>query len=174
MSKALYLLLFPGVILHEFSHYIACLLVGVKVHKAKFFSFEEAYVKHSMPGLWESLFITISPFFFCNLLGIIFFIEAKNLMNYYFLISVVYYWISLSSIYFSFPSDQDAHNSLQILLDFIKKKVLIGKIFNRIFWLLISPFFVLPIMIILAIILFFNYFSFLRLFWLIFVVVAVS
>ena len=163
-----YLLFFPGVILHELSHYFACLLVGVRVFEAKFFGFGTAYVKHARPMLLQSVIITIAPFILCNLIGILAFSEAKLLLSDYFQFSILLYWLGISAVYFSFPSDQDAKNSFHSFVNFFERKILSGGIFSRLCWLVLMPFIFIPIAVILAMIVFFNYLFFLRLLWLLF------
>ena len=71
----------PGTVLHELSHYLACLLTGVKVEKLVLFSPQAAeggkytlgYLRHQTPGFWGRLLIGPAPFFgvsgvFCLLL----------------------------------------------------------------------------------------------------------
>ncbi len=45
------LLLFPGVVIHEFSHALGCLLSGAKVDEISLFSSKGSYVKHGKPKL---------------------------------------------------------------------------------------------------------------------------
>lgn len=44
-------LVFPGVIIHEVSHIIACIFTGAKIKKVKLFSKKGGYVKHKKPKL---------------------------------------------------------------------------------------------------------------------------
>ncbi len=45
------LVLFPGVVIHEFSHALGCLLSGAKVDEISLFSSKGSYVKHGKPKL---------------------------------------------------------------------------------------------------------------------------
>ena len=45
------IILFPGVIIHEFSHALGCLLSGAKVDEISLFSSKGSYVKHGKPKL---------------------------------------------------------------------------------------------------------------------------
>ena len=167
--RLLYLLFFPGVILHEFSHYLACALTGVKVFDVKFFGTKEAYVKHEKPGILQSILITIAPFFVSNFVGYLLLSEAHLLLASYFLASVVFYWIGISAVYFSFPSDADAKNSFHAFIAFSKQKLFSGSPITRFLWLPVIPLVFLPVALVLSSIIFFNYIFFLRLLWLFFV-----
>ncbi len=46
--------LFPGVIFHEMSHFIACIILGVRITETKFWGLEEAHVKHEEPSLLKT------------------------------------------------------------------------------------------------------------------------
>ena len=58
-----YLFLFPGVVLHELSHWIACHLTGAKITKAVFFSRTGGLIEHSPPrlGMIGNFLISIAP-----------------------------------------------------------------------------------------------------------------
>ncbi|GEM_PF-6113900 len=45
------LVLFPGTVIHELSHLIACLLTGAKIKKTKIFSTKGGFIKHGKPLL---------------------------------------------------------------------------------------------------------------------------
>ena len=45
------LILFPGVVIHEFSHAVGCLLSGAKLDEISLFSSKGSYVKHGKPKL---------------------------------------------------------------------------------------------------------------------------
>ena len=55
----------PGVIIHEFSHILACLLTGAKIHKISLFSREGGYVEHarSRLGFLGNAMIAMAPLF---------------------------------------------------------------------------------------------------------------
>lgn len=150
-------LLFPGVILHEFSHYLACVLVGVKVKETKFWGREEAFVCHDQPGAWQSVVITIAPFLLGNILAWGMLSMANELLDSLSLLSLVYFWLSVSLIYFSFPSRHDAKNSFDIFISFYKAKILEeGPITSRIFWLISFPALFVPLVVLLGLILLFD------------------
>ena len=45
------LLIFLGVLVHEISHALGCLITGAKVHEIGLFSARGSYVKHSQPKI---------------------------------------------------------------------------------------------------------------------------
>ncbi len=53
----------PGIIIHEFSHAIACFLTGAKVQKINLFSSQGGYVKHGSPKIpiIGKIFISFAP-----------------------------------------------------------------------------------------------------------------
>lgn len=169
--RLLHFLFFPGVALHEFSHYLACSLTGTRVFDARFYG-EDAHVRHEKPGLLSSLIITVAPFFVSNFLGFLLLNLANSLSQADFPLSMVLYWIGISAVYFSFPSDADAMNSFHAFTSFFRKKIFHGKIIERLAWLILMPFIFIPIAAALSIILFFNYIVLLRILWLVFVFAA--
>lgn len=57
------LLVFPGVLVHEFSHALGCLISGAKIDEISFFSSKGSYVKHgkSRVPLLGSFIISFAP-----------------------------------------------------------------------------------------------------------------
>ncbi len=161
-----HIFLFPGVILHEFSHYAACVLIGVRVKAAKFWSRDEAFVQHEQPTTWKAVVITVAPFLLGNWLGLEILSMANELFYSFFLISLLYFWLAISLIYFSFPSRADAENSFQSFISFYKNRILSkGPIFSRLFWLLSFPFLFIPFVLLLGLILIFDYSEAIRWIW---------
>ena len=160
------LLLFPGVILHEFSHYLACILVGVKVRDVKFWSRTEAFVAHDQPATWKSVVITASPFLIGNFLALEILSMANELFYTFSLLSLLYFWLAISFVYFSFPSRADASNSFNSFISFYKIHILEkGSIFSRLFWLLSFPFLFIPFIFLLGVILIFDSSEAMRWIW---------
>jgi hypothetical protein len=69
----------PGIIVHEFSHYLACKITGAYVTKVKWISFEGGSVTHGPPkrgGVIGQSFISMAPFIgiplFLILIGLVF------------------------------------------------------------------------------------------------------
>lgn len=50
-GKKYQFVVFPGVVVHELSHLIACLITGASIKEVKFFSSQGGYVKHGKPKL---------------------------------------------------------------------------------------------------------------------------
>lgn len=64
-GKIYYLIIFPGVVLHELSHALGCLLTGAKIYKIKFFSKSGGQVLHSRSKIpiLGSFLISLAPIF---------------------------------------------------------------------------------------------------------------
>ena len=113
---------FPGVIMHELGHQVACWLSKVAVFNVKYFQFNAkttGYVEHEKTdNPWKSLLITYGPFLLNTLAGIFFVLPMSILWAYQsrraFLpawISVVCYilgYIGVSCLANAFPSRKDA------------------------------------------------------------------
>ncbi len=109
------LLTFPGVILHELSHWVICKLFNVHVYEVKFFSLNHVGLFSTSPLGWvihekprkfiQSFLISVGPFFINSFLAsIFFFIMTKfNVLLLY-----LFFWLGLSSAVNSFPSTWDA------------------------------------------------------------------
>ena len=62
----------PGVIAHEFSHHIFCIIFKAKVIDVCYYNFKESsgYVLHDRPRhLYQNILISTAPFFFNSFLG---------------------------------------------------------------------------------------------------------
>lgn len=165
-SISLNLLFFPGMILHEFSHFVACAFLGVKVSRLKLFGVKEAFVEHAKPNAWQSVAITLAPFFLCNLLSFLLFNYANELVGAQNILSILAYWLALSLALFSFPSKQDALNAFNSFIDFYKEK-LFGKdsLLEKLIWLAAFPFLFVPLVLVLGTMLAFDYSVSLRFIW---------
>ena len=159
--------LFPGMVLHEFSHVLGCLVTGVKIHAVKWFGTEEAFVKHDKPRASAGLIISLAPFVLGNLVGFWFLQQSFGLFASRELLGIVFFWFGSSIVLLSFPSAQDASNTLQAFSDSYNQKIF-GKnsLFSKFFWLLTVPVVFVPLFALLGIFLVFNSFFFLRLGWL--------
>ena len=132
---------FPGIVFHELSHFIACLLVGVNVKEVKLFDSEEAYVMHDLPKhAWQSVIISIAPFFIGTILGLEILLFAFESVSKILLLSALLYWLGFSIILFSFPSKTDAMNTFNSVAASLKKRILKGSILSRLAWLVLLPF----------------------------------
>ena len=64
--------LMPGVIIHELSHHLFCIIFRVKVIDFCYYNFKDSsgYVLHNRPKhLYQEILISISPFFINSFLG---------------------------------------------------------------------------------------------------------
>ena len=62
----------PGVVTHELSHHIFCIIFNVKVIKVCYYNFKDSsgYVRHEKPKhLYQDILIAVAPFFLNTLLG---------------------------------------------------------------------------------------------------------
>ena len=159
-------LLLPGMVVHEFSHVAACLVTGVRIHAVKWFGTTEAFVQHDKPRASAGLIISLAPFVLGNLLGLWFLHESVLALGSNALTGALFLWVGVSTVLLSFPSQQDAANTLQAFSDSYAEK-LFGKqsLFSKLFWLLTVPFVFVPLFALLAVFLIFNEFFFLRLGW---------
>ena len=140
---------FPGVIMHELGHQVACWLSKVAVFNVKYFQFNAkttGYVEHEKTdNPWKSLLITYGPFLLNTLAGIFFVLPMSILWAYQsrraFLpawISIVCYilgYIGVSCLANAFPSRKDA----EVLFTSVVKNKDIALIIR----IIIAPFVVL-------------------------------
>jgi Putative zincin peptidase len=111
------LLTFPGVIVHEWAHKIACNLFGVAVSKVVYFKLdfklvggEAGYVQHEIPKRYiESLCISSAPLFVNTLVALACGLVAHQVhatpFPYY-----LFVWLGFSAGSHAFPSNQDMNN----------------------------------------------------------------
>ena len=62
----------PGVITHELSHHIFCIIFNVKVIKVCYYNFKDSsgYVRHERPKhLYQDILIAVAPFFLNTFFG---------------------------------------------------------------------------------------------------------
>ncbi len=136
-GKKYSLIVFPGVVIHELSHLLACILTLAKVKEVKLFSFKGGYVRHQKPKI-PIIGVPLISFFpvIGGALALIFiykvigfnlpqfslsisFIRSfqsvfvVNWQNYIFWIAI---YLSISIIMSITPSKKDMRNSLFALL----------------------------------------------------------
>ena len=161
---------FPGMILHELSHYLACIFLNVRVHRVKLFDVQSAFVVHEKPNAWKAVLITLAPFFLNTFLGLEIFGIAFGFLDSNFLFSLFFLWLGVSLIYFSFPSLQDAKNAFDSSIEFYDDRIFKkGSLLQKIFWLFTFPFIFIPLILILAVMLAFHFSFALRILWIIFI-----
>ena len=108
----IYIFTFPGVIFHEFSHYIMCILCRVRVKAVKFFRRGHimGYVTHESTGtFWKHFLIIMVPFFVNTILSLLFFLAAF-LMNLPLWLSLFFLWLGISAAIHATPDVYDAHS----------------------------------------------------------------
>ncbi len=127
-------LLFIGITIHELAHVFACLILGVRIRKVKLFSFSDGYVVHDESRAYKNIVISIFPFFFnigVVILGIL--LLKKEMLLIY---KIVIIWISISALFFSIPSRQDANN----IFDAIKKSYRLNQsLFKWLYKIILLP-----------------------------------
>lgn len=132
-----YFLVFPGVVIHEISHIIACIFTGAKITKVKLFSKKGGYVKHKKPKIpligfpIISLFPLIGGILFLQLIFYFFNFQFTTFsFNIYFFESIkssfitnwkswsfwLVIYLSISTILNIVPSKKDFKNSFSSLL----------------------------------------------------------
>ncbi|MBU2476438.1 DUF3267 domain-containing protein [Candidatus Micrarchaeota archaeon] len=163
---------FPGMIFHEFSHLIACILFGVKVKKVKFFGLNEAYVVHEQPNVFKSIMITLAPFILGNWIAFFLFSFSFSLLFAGNFFGFVFLWLAFSLVHYCFPSDQDAGNTFNAFKDFYSFNLVKGNILVKLILLISIPFVFFPLFILLGLLLLFNYSYKLRLLWILCVFLA--
>jgi hypothetical protein len=166
--NALELLLFPGILFHELSHYATCILLGVKVGKLK-----PTSVTHEKTTPWKNFLISFAPFIFGTAVGaVLLWVGHTGLKNALIPTTTDYamigffYWLGFALISFCFPSETDATNAITTLFEFYEQGLTLKK--GRFVWLFclatMLPIFV-PLAAISAVMSFFASVSGLGLLW---------
>lgn len=111
-------LLAPGVILHEFSHHILCLISGVRVHQVVYFRMGNpaGFVVHEEPSLYRQIFaIVAGPFFLNSAASVVFlnlalrgWARAEDFPG--FALAALLTWLGISVGLQAIPSRADAGN----------------------------------------------------------------
>jgi hypothetical protein len=102
------LLFYPGVIIHEFTHFLACVLLGVKVTKVKF-GLKESYVQHLDVHNWKTILIALAPFILSNIISILLIIYTLKIRPAFYIFAI-FLWIAITVAYHSAPSRKDIEN----------------------------------------------------------------
>ena len=106
-------LTFPGIIIHELAHKVACDWTGVKVYETCYFRVGNpaGYVVHESVYNYRGAFlITVAPFLINTFIALVVFAIAVNVPSSIQWIAVVLYWFGISIAMHSFPSSGDAGN----------------------------------------------------------------
>jgi hypothetical protein len=173
LPKFLIYLFFPGMILHELAHYIACIITGVKVQKVKLVGKEEAFVQHAAAGAWKMVAITVAPFLLNNLMAWILLSEAKEMFVSNFLWALGLFWLGVSFLFYAFPSKADAGNALKAFTNAFMSKIFSKRnLAIKLLYLILFPFLFIPLAFILGVMLLFEYAVALRFVWIFLFVIA--
>ncbi|MDD4983887.1 MAG: M50 family metallopeptidase [Candidatus ainarchaeum sp.] len=153
------LLFYPGVIIHEFTHFLACMLLGVKVTKVKF-GLKESYVQHHDVHDWKTIIIAIAPFLFSNIiatLGIWYAVKFRP--EFYFFVIIL--WLAVTIIFQSVPSKKDIQN-VDAKIVSIYKGIAQKHFLMQIPLFLINTIFVIPLKLFTFLMLIFNKYQLLK------------
>lgn len=98
------LLLFPGILFHEFSHLLMCVLLSVRIKKVRV-SLDSGFVTHEVPkSIIKSILVGIAPSIFSIA-------AAYLILNYYLpmqlWMDVIRYYFVFVILYTSLPSKED-------------------------------------------------------------------
>ncbi|MFH0954980.1 MAG: hypothetical protein V1777_02665 [Candidatus Micrarchaeota archaeon] len=168
MKLPLTVLFFPGVVLHELSHVLACAVTGVKVHQVRWFDTTEAFVQHDKPHAISGLVISLAPLLINNFLGYFLLKAASQALPREPALAVLAAWAGVSLVIFSFPSKPDAENTFNAFAaSFGKKLSGPNPVWVRLAWLVLTPFVFIPLILLLGIVLVFDYVFVFRVLWLI-------
>lgn len=146
-----FVLLFPGVIFHELSHFIACKVLGVKVRGVKLWGLNSAHVRHDVSHFTKNILIAMAPLILGSLAAIIFtalgHMAVKALVSVYntdIIRVLLFYWLGLSFAYHCFPSKTDADNGIHSLTTHYKSRLAFkaGIVKGLLYWISVPPFFV--------------------------------
>ncbi len=135
---------FPGIIVHELGHELACKLTKTPVYDVCYFRFgnPSGYVVHEPnPNLHKNMFISLGPFFLNTILGIlltlpvsinIITLENSDVFD------LILFWLGLSVLMHAFPSSGDAKNMFKRLKQnkrtFLKQGALLSYQLTDIHW----------------------------------------
>ena len=120
INKTLSNIFFPGIILHELSHAIACVVLGVKITKIKWISKDGGFVIHEHKKSYKTIIISVMPFF----LNIVYAIACALMFGLDVgpLLKVILIWVGASSIFFCLPSREDVKNVYDTVRESYSKK----------------------------------------------------
>ena len=135
---------FPGIIVHELGHYLACVLTGTRVREVRWFHPREAFVVHDKPKTLGGVLISLAPFLLNNMLGLAGWSMALSLYRTDGILAIFFAWMAFSLFLFSFPSGADALNAFNGVSASLQRKIFSGPLPMRLGWLVVSPFLFLP------------------------------
>ena len=111
---------FPGIILHELSHAIACVVLGVKIKKIQWIGKDGGFVVHEHNKSYKTIIVSVMPFF----LNIVYSIACALLftMDIGLALKIVLLWVGASALFFCLPSKDDSKNVFDSVKDSYSKK----------------------------------------------------
>lgn len=143
LNEIMHVLFFPGIVLHECAHALACLILGVKIKKIKFIGKDGGFVVHEDSKDYKIIIISLFPFIFNILISLL--CARMFLLAYEPFYKLLLIWIGIAALFFSVPSDQDTNNSFDAIKRTYTKKQSI--------WLLLLKIILSPIYLCILIIL---------------------
>ena len=110
-----FLLTFPGIMVHELAHQLFCVLVGVRVRKVCYLRLgrTSGYVLHDQPrAAWKQLFIGIGPFIVNTAVGAAIAYPGVTALFQHRAAEADYLlvWLGIAIAMHSFPSTDDGAN----------------------------------------------------------------
>jgi len=157
-------LFFPGVVFHELSHLLACILLGVRVTKVKFWGTSEAFVQHEISTLWKNIGIALAPFGLSTFTAFTLIHIANTTSTLQ--LKIIAYYFAFSIAFHGFPSHVDVNNATKTFIasykNFLSFKT--GMLTGLVYWITL-PILFLPTFIWLKIMKSFTRFRYLGATW---------
>ncbi len=103
-----FVLMAPGIIVHELSHAVFCLLFGVKIYKINLLSYNKVagYVVHAEPTRFlPSFFISFGPLIINSSLAVWLFSQVTLIFNWQ---DIILIWLAIALGLQAIPSTGDA------------------------------------------------------------------
>ncbi len=168
------LLFFPGIVIHELGHFLACVLTGTRVRSVQWVSSEGGFVVHDRPATLAGVLISVAPFLLNNALGIFLWMQALRLFSVDPLLALVLAWAAFSLLLFCFPSSADGLNAFNGVKDSLARKILHGPVLERFLWLVLSPVLFLPALLIAGLLMLIEQLTLVSVLWAIGLMAAVA
>lgn len=113
LNEVIHLLFFPGIIIHESAHALACLLLGVEIKKIKFLGKTGGYVVHEDTRNDKIIIIALFPFLFNIFISLL--CARIYILSFHPFVKFLMVWLGISSLLFSIPSDKDVKNAYEAI-----------------------------------------------------------
>lgn len=155
LSKAginLNYLLFPGLVMHEFAHYLACKLAGIRVYEVRWWSSKGGHVVHDRARGSNGAIISLAPFLLNNILALLFLAAAFGAWAYgNGLVALILFWLGFSFGVYAVPSAHDLRMSLAALHRWFRGNQSSQSVLSRLAGIIVYPFwFVLQYALVMA------------------------